>query len=280
MLRDRTQALLSTYGIILDPSLDEQQLIDEDVIASLIGFSGIGGDDVVLEVGPGVGNITEGLLRQAKAVICIEKNPKYIPALRERFKHYPQLDVVFGDALHEELPRSDRLVSNLPYMICEAFLQRTFRMEMKSAAFIVPRGFAKILEARAGEPEYSKLSLQAQLFYDSNIHMEVPPSAYLPAPRTETCIISLVPRESSTATDEALKQLFRQGDKLAKNALRESLIRAGICDSKRQATSFIAESGVPEALCRRVTRLSLKEIASLENWLRTLATSLDDHRHR
>lgn len=263
---------MSTHGIDLDPSLDEQQLIDEEVIANLIDFSGVGGDDVVLEIGPGVGNITEGLLRRAKTVICIEKNPKYIPVLRERFKHYPYLDVVLGDALHEKLPRSDRLVSNLPYMICEAFLQRTLRMEMKSAAFIVPSGFAKILEALAGEPEYSKLSLQAQLFYDQEIHMEVPPSAYIPEPRTETCIVSLVPRESSTAADEALKQLFRQGDKLAKNALREALIRAGICDTKRQAASFLAESGVPvEALGRRVTRLSLNEIESLGNWLRTLA---------
>jgi len=272
MLRDRTQAFLSTFGIDLDPSLDEQQLIDEEVIANLIDFSGVGGDDMVLEVGPGVGNITEGLLRKAKTVICIEKNSKYIPVLRERFKHHPNLDIVLGDALHEKLPHSDRLVSNLPYMICEAFLQRTFRMEMKSATFIVPSGFAKILEARAGEPIYSKLSLQARLFYDQETHMEVPPSSYIPAPRTETCIISLVPKASSTVADEALKELFRQGDKLAKNALREALIRAGICDTKRQAVSFIAESGVPvETLGRRVTRLSLKEIASLGNWLGTLA---------
>ncbi len=280
MLRDRTQALLSKHCIILDPSLDEQQLIDEEVIAKLIDFSGVGGDDVVLEVGPGLGNITERLLRRAKTVICIEKNPKYIPVLRERFKHHPNLDVVLGDALNEKLPRSDRLISNLPYMICEAFLQRTLRMDMKSAALIVPSGFAKILEARAGEPGYSKLSLQAQLFYNQENHMEVPPSAYIPAPRTETCIISLVPKASSTVADEALKELFRQGDKLAKNALRETLIRARICDTTRQAVSFIAESGVPvETLGKKVTRLSLKEIALLGNWLRTLTTSLDNHRY-
>ena len=271
MLRDKTQTFLLTHGIDLDPSLDEQQLIDEEVIAKLVEFSGTGDEDTVLEIGPGVGNITEGLLRRAKTVICIEKNPKYIPVLKERLKHFPNLDIVLGDALHEKLPRSDRLVSNLPYMICEAFLQRMLRMDVKSVTFIVPSGFAKILEARAGEQEYSKLSLQAQLFYTSEIHMEVPSSAYLPTPRTETCIISLVPRMSSSVADEALKQLFRQGDKHAKNALREALIRAGICSTKRQAVSFIAESDVPvETLDRRVTRLSLNEIESLGNWLRTL----------
>jgi 16S rRNA (adenine1518-N6/adenine1519-N6)-dimethyltransferase len=272
MLRERTQALLSRHGITLDPSLDEQQLVDEEVLAKLVDVSGVGGDDDVLEVGPGVGNITEELLRRAKTVNCIEKNPKYIPVLRERLRNYTNLVVVLGDALHERLPRSDRLVSNLPYMICEAFLQRTFRVEMKSAAFIVPRGFAEILEADAGGREYSKLSLQAQLFYDQEIHDEVPPSAYLSEPRTDTCIVSLVPRASSTVTDEALKQLFRQGDKLSKNALREALIRASICDTKNQAVSFIAESGVPaETLGRRVSRLSLKDIESLIIWLRALA---------
>ncbi len=272
MLRERTHEYLSTYGIYLDPSLDEQQLIDEEVIARLVDSSGVGDGDVVLEVGPGVGNITEVLLRRAKTVICIEKNPKYIPVLRARFKHYPYLEVIPGDVLHDELPHSDRLVSNLPYMICEAFLQRMLRMDIKSAAFIVPRGFAEILKAKDGEPEYSKLSLQAQLFYDPEIHMEVPPTAYLPEPRTETCIISLVPRPSSKVSDEAFKQFFRQGDKLVKNALRESLIRAGICETKRQAAAFIAESEIPvEILDKSTTRLSLKEIESVGNWLRNLA---------
>ncbi|MBN2334288.1 16S rRNA (adenine(1518)-N(6)/adenine(1519)-N(6))-dimethyltransferase [Candidatus Bathyarchaeota archaeon] len=268
----RTQTFLSTFGIDLDPALDEQQLIDEDIIDKLIDFSGVCGDDVVLEIGPGVGNITEGLLRRAKAVTCIEKNPKYILVLRERFKHYPQLEIVLGDALHEKLPSSDRLVSNLPYMICEALLQRLFRMDLKSAALIVPRGFAKILEAKTGEPEYSKLSLQAHLFYDSEIYMEVPPSAYLPEPKTETCIISLVPKASSMVADEALKQFLMQSDKLVKNALREALIRVEMCDTKRQSVSFIAESDIPSrTLGRRVSRLSLMEIKSLGNWLRTLA---------
>jgi 16S rRNA (adenine1518-N6/adenine1519-N6)-dimethyltransferase len=272
MLREKTQQFLSVHGIDLDPSLDEQQLIDEEVIASLVDSSGVGGDEAVLEVGPGVGNITEELLQRARAVICIEKNPKYIPVLRDRFKHYPYLEIVLGDALHEKLPLFDRLVSNLPYMMCEAFLQRMLRMDVKSAAFVVPRGFAEILEAEPGEPAYSKLSLQAQLFYDTEIRMEVPPNAYLPEPRTKTCIISLVPKPISRDSDEALKHLFRQGDKLTKNALREALIQAGIGDTKRQAVSFIADSEVPpETLEVRVARLSLKEIESLYNWLKTLA---------
>ena len=272
MLRERTQEFLSKHGVVLDPSLDEQQLVDEEIIAMLIDSSGVAGGDAVIEVGPGVGNITEGLLRRTETVVCVEKNPKYLPLLRERFGNHPGFDVVLGDALQVRLPRCDRVVSNLPYMICEAFLQRLFRMEVESAALIVPRGFADILEAESVTPGYSKLSYQAQLFYEVRVNVEVPRSAYLPEPRTDTCIMSLVSRPSSTAADEALKQVFRQGDKLSKNALREALIRAGICDTKRQAAAFVAEAGLPaRALGVRVSRLSLEEVESLGNWLRTLA---------
>jgi 16S rRNA (adenine1518-N6/adenine1519-N6)-dimethyltransferase len=270
MLRERTKKFLSKHGIMLDPSLDEQQLVDEEVIDRLIDCSGVMGGDAVLEVGPGVGNITEGLLRRTETVKCIEKNPKYLPILRERFGHYPGLEVVLGDALSVRLPLFDRLVSNLPYMICEAFLQRLFRMELESAALIVPRGFADILVAEAGTPGYSKLSYQAQLFYEVKVHAGVPRSAYLPEPRTDTCIISLVPSASPNAAVEALKQVFRQGDKLSKNALREAVIRAGMCDTKRQAAALIAESMLPAGtLGRPVSRLSLEEAQALRDWLNT-----------
>lgn len=272
MLRERTLEFLSKYGVELDPSLDEQQLVDGEVIDRLIDCSGVAGGDSVLEVGPGVGNITEGLLRRTETVTCIEKNPKYLPILKKRFEHYPGFDVVLGDALSVRLPRSDRLVSNLPYMICEAFLQRMLRMEMKSTALIVPRGFADIIVAEAGTPVYSKLSYQAQLFYEVDVHVGVPQSAYLPEPRTDTCIISLAPSASPTVADEVLKQVFRQGDKLSKNALREALIRTGIRDTKREAAALIAESMLPAlALGVKVSRLSLEEVQSLGNWLRTIA---------
>lgn len=272
MLRERTQEYLSKHGIMLDPSLDEQQLVDEEVICRLIASSGLAGGDTVLEVGPGIGNITEALLRRAEFVNCVEKNPKYLPILRERFGSHPGFEVVLGDALNVRLPRCDRLVSNLPYMICEAFLQRLFRTDVESAALIVPNGFADILVAEAGTHGYSKLSYQAQLFYTVEVHAGVPRSAYLPEPKTDTCIMSLVPSASSTVADETLKQVFRQGDKLSKNALREALIRVGLCDTKRQAAALIAESMIPACtLGGPVARLSLKEVQSLGDWIGTLA---------
>lgn len=256
----------------MDPALDEHQLVDEEAIIRLIDAAVVADDDVVLEVGPGVGNITEALLRRAKMVVCVEKNPKYLPVLRERFENHTGLEVGLGDALRVRLPRCDRVVSNLPYMICEAFLQRMFRLDVESAALIVPRGFAEILEAREKTPGYSKLSYQTQLFYKVEVRGEVPPSAYLPEPGTETCIVSLIPAASSTAADEAMKQFFSQTDKLSKNALREALIRAGICDTKRQAVSLLAESGIPsDTLNESVARLSLEEVEPLGNWLRTLS---------
>ena len=153
-------------------------------------------DETVLEIGPGAGNITEALLDKARYLICIEKNPKYIPVLRERFKDSQKLKLIQDDALKTYLPKHDRLVSNLPYMITEPFFQRTLRLDFKSATFIVPSGFSETLQAKPSEEEYTKLSFLSQLFYDMTYHETVPSEAYLPEPRTSTAIITLKPRTS------------------------------------------------------------------------------------
>ncbi|MBN2335568.1 hypothetical protein JXL21_08405 [Candidatus Bathyarchaeota archaeon] len=274
MLREATLSLLEKHSIKIDPTLDEQQLVSEEAISSLIEASGVTGEEVALEVGPGLGNITEQLLRAARSVVGVEKNPKYIPVLRDRFKRFDNLNVVLGDALQMELPRFDRLVSNLPYMIAEAFLQRTLRLEMKSAAFIVSKGFADIVTAEEDAPHYSKLSYLAQLFYEVKERMAVLPSAYYPEPSTETSIVTLTPRRDGPTKDQVLRDLFRQSDKLTRNALREALINTGVADTKRQSRGIIEELDLLEdTLFKRVARLSLTEVTKLDSELSNMAVS-------
>ena len=226
--------MLTRFNVAVDPSNDEQQLIDPDVIKRFTEYSDIRPDETVLEIGPGTGNITEALLNEARYLICIEKNPKYIPILEDRFKTADTLKIIQDDALKTYLPKHERLVSNLPYMISEAFFQRTLRLSFKSATFIVSKGFAETLLAEPGE-KYTKLSWQAQLFYDITHHETVSSEAYFPEPRISTAIISLKPKEKPSNVDRVLIELLQQGDKYTKNALRESLIRSEVCETKREA---------------------------------------------
>ncbi|MCW4012219.1 MAG: rRNA adenine N(6)-methyltransferase family protein [Candidatus Bathyarchaeota archaeon] len=228
--------------------------------------------ETVLEIGPGAGNITESLLHHARYLICIEKNQKYIPILETRFKEADNLKIIHDDALKTYLPKHDRLVSNLPYMISEAFFQRTLRLGFKSATFIVSKGFAETLLAEPGE-KYTKLSWQAQLFYDITRHEDVPATAYLPEPRVSTTIISLEPRLDHSKTEKTLIELLQQGDKYTKNALRESLIRSEACETKKQAKTLVTDLGLSDdVLGSWASRLSLENLQTLEEKLSHVLT--------
>ncbi|MCW4049939.1 MAG: hypothetical protein NWE89_09415 [Candidatus Bathyarchaeota archaeon] len=268
-LREKTQSLLSKHRIQLEPSLDEQQLVDEATLGRFIDYCEIDKTDTVLEIGPGAGNITEGLLKRAKHVIAIEINAKYVPVLDDRFSEYSNFELIRGDALFVLFPNHDRLVSNLPYMICESLFQRSLRLGFKSATFIVSKSFAARLTAEEGTEEYSKLSWQSALFYETIIHETVPPEAYLPEPGKGTAIISLLPRAGVERADVVLKELLLQGDKLTRNALRESLIRGGVFETKRKATAHVNSMELGEVLLDTpVARLSLLELLGLEDAVR------------
>lgn len=249
--------------------MDEQQLIDPGVIQRFVEYADVQPDETVLEIGPGTGNITKALLEKAGNLICIEKNPKYLPVLRERFSDTPNLKIIKGDALTTYLPNHDRLVSNLPYMVAEPLFQRTLRFEFKSATFIVPEGFAELLQYEAANHRYTKLSYTSQLFYNTQLHEHVPAMAYLPEPNVSTAIISLRPRQLRCSVMGIMIELTQQGDKYTKNGLREALIRTDVCETKNQARGFIDDLDLDEGMQdTRVSRLSLLDLQTLEEKIR------------
>jgi 16S rRNA (adenine1518-N6/adenine1519-N6)-dimethyltransferase len=269
MLKDRTLRLLKKHNLELDPSQDEQQLIDEKTIDLFISHTGVDKDSTVLEIGPGVGNITAEIVNKAKMVYCIEKNPKFIPALRGHLKYNFNVEVIEGDALQMEYPDHDILISNLPYAICEAFFQRSFHEKFRQATLIVPTSFAERLTASEGQQNYTKLSKIASIFYQAERHEDIPSEAYLPQPRTATCIISLKPKEPEDQASNTMKKILLQSDKLTKNALREAIISAGVKQTKRVADAQIGAMKLDEAiLTRPVPRLSLEELQEIEDTLR------------
>jgi 16S rRNA A1518/A1519 N6-dimethyltransferase RsmA/KsgA/DIM1 with predicted DNA glycosylase/AP lyase activity len=267
-LRAQTLLLLSRHRVEIDPSLDEQQLIDPDVIKRFVEYCDIQPDETVLEIGPGTGNITEVLLEKVRYLICIEKNPKYLPILRERFNDSPKLKIIQDDALKTYLPQHDRLASNLPYMIAEAFIQRTLRLGFKTATLLVPTRFAETILAKPSG-EHTKLTWLSQLFYVVTQHEIIPSEAYLPEPRVSTSIVSLKPRNDLDAAECILKELMQQGDKYTKNALREALIRTERCASKNDARSYIVGLNLEESVLDSwASRLSLSDLQIIEEKLR------------
>lgn len=268
MLREETLRLMEKHDITLEPSLDEQQLVDPEVIERLIESAEVNNGDVALDIGAGLGNITVPLAGSARRVYAVERNSKFLPALRERTADLGNVVIVHGDALNIELPSFTKIASNLPYAICEAFIQRLTATQFEKTALIVPRSLTLKLTARPSDEIYSKLTLVAKAFFDIGIIEDVDPEAYLPAPGTSTSIMILRPRESAGGGEEVLRGVLLQGDKKLKNALREALIQSseayGGPSTKRAARALIKEIGVDGSLQEKpVARLSLEDLRTL-----------------
>ncbi len=265
MLEEATIQMLGEYGIRLDPALDEQQLVDPSVILALVREAEIEGADTVLEVGAGAGNITVQLAAHAGRVFAVEKNPKFMKLLQDRTEKLGNVQVINDDALTMALPRFTKLVSNLPYMICEAFLRRLICHRFERASIIVSSSFAEIVTAARGSPRYSRLTLTSNLFYEVVKVAEVKPESYYPPPSVSTCMVTLEPREPEDHAGDVLRRiLVREGMKLG-NALREALISSspkfGGPTTKREARGLISRMDMGDSLLeRRVARLSLEDL--------------------
>ena len=146
MIKTETLGLLRKYGISIYSSLDEQQLIDTRIIRTLIEAGEISPSDTVLEVGPGLGNITIKLMEMNCRVVAIEKNPKFIPILHERLCTNDNIEIIQGDVLKMPLPIFHVLISNTPYAIVEALMQRLKHVSFKIASIIVPKNFASLTD--------------------------------------------------------------------------------------------------------------------------------------
>jgi 16S rRNA A1518/A1519 N6-dimethyltransferase RsmA/KsgA/DIM1 with predicted DNA glycosylase/AP lyase activity len=265
VLRDQTLGLLDRFGLTAEAALDEQQLIDPAAIDVLIEASGIKPTDTVMEIGPGAGNITTGLAGRASKVIAVEKNQKFIPILKERFSGVANVEVVLGDALTIYLPAFDVLVSNPPYAIMEALIHRLERLKFRAASLVVPSTLVKTLIANRGEPGYTKLSLEARLFFEVEVVSEVKSEAYHPEPKTATSIVVLRPKVELRPFEAVMRVVLRQGDKKMGNALREAMIAAssmGYPSTKRGAKEVVDELSLSEAILEeRVARLSLGDVS-------------------
>ena len=242
--------------------------MDEAVIEKLVDLCCISPDETVLEIGPGTGNITAVLLERAGKVIAVEKNYKYLPVLKGRFDKEPKLEVIHHDILFYRIPALERVVSNLPYMICESIIRRLFKVPFKSAAFLVPLEFAKLITAGPDDERYSKLSYLTGLFYETRLEAEVSNNAYIPPPNVSTAIVTLQTHEPEDNHQGLMQDLFKQEDKKTANALRESLIWVGKRNTKREARAMIVDLKIPPSTLEApLSRLSLEQIMELDELL-------------
>ena len=198
---------------------DQHMMIDKQTIKKIIDFAQIKKDETILEIGPGTGNLTKELAGKSKKVIAIEIDPSFEAGLIKM----PDIKVVIGNALDEiEKTEFDKLVSNIPYAICEPLIYKMITKNFKLSILTVPEGFVDILLAKTGDVLFSKLSAISAEFFEISVILKVPRESFNPVPKTNSVVIKIKPRADNILIQEVLKR----GPLKVKNAIVRALFIA------------------------------------------------------
>jgi 16S rRNA (adenine1518-N6/adenine1519-N6)-dimethyltransferase len=266
--------LMRKYHIALRAELDQEHIVDRGLIYEMVDVAEVGRCDVVLEVGAGMGNITDLVGRAARHVYAIERYRQFEPILRARLKGRRNIDLIFANALNMRLPSFTKIVSNPPFSICEGLLQKLIHSDFKLGALIVPLSFAQTITAEGDDPKASKLSILASAFYGMKLEKAIEPDAFYPAPDFRCALLKLMPFATKDLMTLVTRHIFLQRDKKSKNALRKALIDArGLNDmatskleAKRMVEALNLEPGIGEA---RIGALSKGQILRIIGALRS-----------
>jgi 16S rRNA (adenine1518-N6/adenine1519-N6)-dimethyltransferase len=195
---------LAEYGLIPRKSWGQHFLVDRNILNKVIRTAQIEKGDVVLEVGPGLGELTAALARRARRVIAIEIDPKLVGILEEKMKDYPNVEVIKGNILKFDLKRfldqesqKIKVVANLPYQISTPLLFRFIdsRKIFSTLTLMLQKEVAERMVASPGGKEYGPLSIFVQMVSDLSIRFFIKPTAFFPPPKVESAVIHIVWRE-------------------------------------------------------------------------------------
>ena len=275
-----TIAVLQKYHFTFQKKYGQNFLIDTHVLDKIIRSSEISREDMVLEIGPGIGTMTQYLACAAGKVIAVEIDRALIPILEDTLDGFDNVRVINGDILKIDLAklveeenggRPIKVVANLPYYITTPIIMSLFegQVPLKSITVMVQKEVADRMQAAPGSKDYGALSLAVQYYAKPYIAANVPQNCFMPRPRIGSAVIRLERYDSPPVEVKDERLLFRiirasfnQRRKTLANGLKNS---ADLDFTKEEIEAAIEKLGKGASV--RGEALTLEEFAELSNWL-------------
>ena len=266
-----TQHILNRFKLRADKKLGQNFLIDENVVHQIVAAAELSEADTVLEVGPGIGTLTQGLAESKARVVAVELDTRLLPVLATTLNGYDNVRVVHGDILKVNIMEevgapSFKVCANLPYYITTpiifALLEK--RLPMERLVAMVQKDVAERMAAQPGGKEYGALSVAIQYYTEPEIAFIVPPTSFIPAPAVDSAVIVCKRREKPPVEvcDEGLFfRVVKAAFSLRRKMLSNSLKNMGI--KSEQVAKWLELAGVDGK--RRAETLSLEDFAKLTN---------------
>ena len=275
---EETKFIMKKYNIRANKSLGQNFLINSEVVENIVNSSEINKEDMVIEVGPGLGTLTKYLLEKAGKVLCIELDPKMIKILNDRFSEYDNFEIINADVLKVNLNevidenkkngkiKNVKVVANLPYYITTPIIMKLLeeKLDIKSITVIIQKEVADRLIEIPGGKNTGAITYTVYYYCDSEKIMEVPNSSFIPEPEVTSEVIKLNLRDNPAVDIDnpkvmfmIIKSAFMQRRKTLLNALTNTKVFL----NKEEGLEILEELNLNENV--RAEELSIKDFADI-----------------
>lgn len=273
-----TKEIINKYSFAFQKKFGQNFLIDSNVLESIIRGAEITKDDFVLEIGPGIGTMTQYLCEAARQVVAVEIDKMLIPILEDTLSEYDNVEVINQDVLKVDIKsladeknngKPIKVVANLPYYITTPIIMGLFEsgVPIDSITIMVQKEVADRMQTGPGSKDYGALSLAVQYYATAKVILNVSATCFMPRPNVDSAVIKLTRYKEPTVNvaDEKLmfkiiRASFNQRRKTLVNGLKNS---PELSFSKEQIVKAIEKIGKPETI--RGEALTLEEFAELAN---------------
>lgn len=273
-----TKEIINKYSFAFQKKFGQNFLIDSNVLESIIRGAEIIKDDFVLEIGPGIGTMTQYLCEAARQVVAVEIDKMLIPILEDTLSEYDNVEVINQDVLKVDIKslaeeknngKPIKVVANLPYYITTPIIMGLFEsgVPIDSITIMVQKEVADRMQTGPGSKDYGALSLAVQYYATAEVILNVSATCFMPRPNVDSAVIKLTRHKEPTVNvaDEKLmfkiiRASFNQRRKTLVNGLKNS---PELSFSKEQIVKAIEKIGKPETI--RGEALTLEEFAELAN---------------
>jgi 16S rRNA (adenine1518-N6/adenine1519-N6)-dimethyltransferase len=277
----KTAGIIKKYGFSFQKRFGQNFLIDEHVLDKIIDAANIGEDDGVIEIGPGIGTMTQRLCERAAKVVAIEIDRELIPILEETLSAYENAKVINADVMKTDLQTlikeefgntNVKVVANLPYYITTPIIMmflEQYAQILRSLTFMVQKEVARRLVSPPGSGEYGAISVAVAYYSSASVCFDVPASCFVPRPKVDSSVVNMsvysvppvVPRSSDNMF-RLVKAAFSQRRKMLVNAISNAAL-PGV--TKERVTDALDSLSISPSV--RGEMLGVKEFAALSDIL-------------
>lgn len=276
-----TKEVINKYSFAFQKKFGQNFLIDANILENIVGAAEISKEDFVLEIGPGIGTMTQYLCEAAGQVVAVEIDKMLIPILQDTLSEYDNVEIINQDVLKVDIKslaeeknqgKPIKVVANLPYYITTPIIMGLFesKVPIESITIMVQKEVADRMQTGPGSKDYGALSLAVQYYADAKVMLNVSASCFMPRPNVDSAVIQLtrhrkapVDVEDEKLMFQIIRASFNQRRKTLVNGLKNSL---ELDFSKEEILSAIQEIGKPDTI--RGEALTLEEFAMLSNQLK------------